>query len=221
MLKRSFFSLLILFPLLALSTPTDCGIIQKPIKFDQKRIVLTREYRLQHYGINTKSIRIQPKMIVLHWTMTSTLKTAFSVFYSPTLRGRRHLKKHGQLNVSAHYLVARNGQIYQMMPTNLMARHVIGLNNIAIGIENVGGQGGKENLTPAQVRANVCLIRLLKKKYPSIQYLIGHFEYLRFKNSSLWEEKNPAYKTHKIDPGKKFMRDVRQKVKDLGLKSKP
>ena len=84
-----------------------------------------------------------------------------------------------------------------------------GLNNIAIGIENVGGVGDIDDLTQAQVDANICLIRELKKQYPDIKYLIGHYEYGNLRNTKLWQEKDSSYITDKKDPGEKFMRLVR------------
>jgi hypothetical protein len=51
----------------------DIKIIQKPIVFDKERIQLTKEYRLQHYGIKSDSIKIKPRMIVLHWTVLESL----------------------------------------------------------------------------------------------------------------------------------------------------
>jgi N-acetyl-anhydromuramyl-L-alanine amidase AmpD len=107
-------------------------------------------------------------------------------------------------------VVDRDGKIYQLMPTNWMARHTVGLNNIAIGIENVGGYSNQaEDLTDAQVAANIQLVKYLKKQYPEITYLIGHFEYGEFRKTKLWEEKDKNYFTHKVDPGKKFMCQVR------------
>ena len=44
-------------------------------------------------------------------------------------------------------------------------RHIIGYNWCAIGIENVGGVNGVEDLTDAQLEANVELIKYLHKKY--------------------------------------------------------
>lgn len=58
-------------------------IIQKPIQFDKKRIALTREYQLTHYGIDSESIEIEPKMIVLHWTCIPSLDTTFRIFNPP------------------------------------------------------------------------------------------------------------------------------------------
>jgi len=190
-------------------------IIQKPILFDKQRIELTQEYRLKHYGIKSQSIVIQPQMIVLHWTNTKDLQTSYAHLYPASLSGRPDIAKGGNLNVSAHFLVDHNGKIYQLMPSNWMARHIIGLNNIAIGIENIGGTHDRDDLTAAQVNANVALVKFLKTQYPSIKYLIGHYEYSKFRNTNLWQEKNNHYFTHKSDPGEKFMRLVRLQVGTL------
>jgi beta-N-acetylhexosaminidase len=108
------------------------------------------------------------------------------------------------------------------MPENWMARHVIGLNYSSIGVENVGGYKNKrDDLTPAQRQANKDLIRYLKHKYPTIQYLIGHYEYTQMENTPLWLEKDKGYRTVKADPGAKFMAEMRESVKDLLLKSPP
>ncbi len=195
-------------------TPKSCStkniaIIQKPIIFDKEREKLTKEYRLEHYGIKAESITIKPQMIVLHWTAMKDLQGAYRAFNRPTLGYRPELKKAGNLNVSVPFIVDRDGKIYQLMPIDWMARHTLGLNNIAIGIENVGGVNGQEDLTDAQVKANICLVKYLKEKYPSITYLIGHYEYGEFRNTALWQEKDKKYFTHKTDPGKKFMCQVR------------
>jgi len=193
----------------------ESTIIQKPIVFNKERIILTRQYRLEHYGIKSRSIKIKPLMVVLHWTATKNFKTAYDIFNRATLNNRPELKGGGNLNVSTHFLVGRDGKIYQLMPTNWMARHVIGLNNIAIGIENVGGENGKENLTSAQVSADIYLVKYLKKRYSSIRYLIGHYEYGKFRHTDLWKERDKNYFTKKVDPGKKFMYLVRSGLHGL------
>jgi N-acetyl-anhydromuramyl-L-alanine amidase AmpD len=96
-----------------------------------------------------------------------------------------------------------------------MARHVIGLNYCAIGIENVGSP--KHLLTDRQLKADAWLIRKLCKKY-DIKYLIGHQEYRLFEHTPLWKEKDKNYRTSKIDPGEVFMFRLRQKLKDLHLR---
>ena len=189
-------------------------IKQKPIVFTEKRKKLTREYIKSHYGLSVKNIEIIPKSIVLHWTAVMDFEKSFERLNAELLfSDRADIAKASALNVSAHFLVKRDGTIYQLMPDNWMARHVIGLNYSSIGIENVGGEGNeKEDLTQAQLRANIWLVKYLKTKYPSIKNVIGHHEYRDFENSSLWLEKDAGYRTQKADPGVKFMNDVRSAV---------
>lgn len=186
-------------------------ITQKPIQFNKERIDLTRGYQLTHYGIDSKSIDIEPKMIVLHWTCISSFDVTFRIFNPPSFpkSSPRRSELPGDLNVSSHFLVDRDGSIYQLMPEKWMARHVIGLNHYAIGIENIGGVNSKDDLTPEQVRANAFLVCYLKKKYPTINHVIGHNEYLSYKNTPLWLEKDPNYQTDKTDPGPTFLTKVK------------
>ena len=193
--------------------PQNINIIPKPIIFNEQRIALTQQYRYDHYGIKSKSIVIQPRMIVLHWTDSKNFKCSYANFYPASLHERPDIKHGGNLNVSVHFLVDRDGKIYQLMPTNWMARHTIGLNNIAIGIENVGGEANRDDLTMAQVNSNASLIKFLKMQYPNIKYVIGHYEYGKFRHTSLWQEKDTHYFTYKDDPGKTFMRLVRETIK--------
>ena len=200
---------------------TKARIIQKPIDFGVKRIKLTKAYIKHHYHLEPKDITIKPKMIVLHWTAEMAFEDSFARLYPQILYSdRKDIAAASALNVSAHFLVDRNGTIYQLMPENIMARHVIGLNYCTIGVENVGGEGNKkEDLTPAQLQANIELVRYLANKYPSIEYLIGHYEYRTFENTPLWLESDKGYRTKKVDPGTHFMQAIRNNVADLHLKS--
>ena len=191
----------------------------KPIIFDSQRIQLSLEYLKNRYGIIQSTPSIKPIMIVLHWTAIPTLEQTFDVFNRSTLpNARKGIQYASMLNVSSQYLVDRDGTIFQLMPDTLFARHVIGLNYCAIGIENVGSE--KDPLTEAQLNANVQLIRYLKDKYP-IEYVIGHYEYKQFIGTPLWKETNPNYLTDKTDPGVMFMKKIRERIKDLDLKGAP
>jgi beta-N-acetylhexosaminidase len=198
-------------------------IIDKPIDFGPARIAMTKEYIQSHYGKSVKNIEITPKIILLHWTAEMDFDKSFKrLLPEKLLSDRKDIVKASALNVSAHFLVARDGTIYRLMPETWMARHVIGLNYSSIGIENVGGKGNNtDDLTPAQRQANIDLVYYLKSKYPSIQYLVGHHEYTQMENTSLWLEKDKGYRTVKFDPGEKFMRDIREGVKCLDLKAPP
>ena len=158
-------------------------------------------------------------MIVLHWTAIPTLEKTFDVFNRSTLpNARKGIQYASRLNVSSQYLVDRDGTIFQLMADTLFARHVIGLNYCAIGVDNVGGE--KDPLTEAQLNANVQLIRYLKDKYP-IEYVIGHYEYKQFIGTPLWKETNPNYLTEKTDPGVIFMKKIIERIEDLHLKGAP
>ena len=191
---------------------TKNAIIQKPILFTDKRKELTKEYVKERYGLSPKTIEIEPKMIVLHWTAVMDFNKSYERLYPELLfSDRADIANASALNVSAHFLVDRDGAIYQLMPDNWMARHVIGLNYSSIGVENVGGEGNaKEDLTQAQLEANIRLVKYLKTKYPSIEHIIGHHEYREYENSPLWLERDDEYRTQKADPGEKFMRSVRE-----------
>ena len=209
--------------LLFSNTVPKIKIMDKPIDFGKERIAMTKAYIKQHYGIKTNSIKITPKIIVLHWTAEMSFNKSFKRLQPQRLlTDRKDIAKASALNVSAQFLVARDGTIYRLMPENWMARHVIGLNYSSIGVENVGGKGNrKDDLTQAQRRSNIALIRYLKAKYPSIEYLIGHHEYRQMESTSLWLEKDKGYRTVKSDPGKKFMSEMRAATKDLHLKTPP
>ncbi len=187
------------------------SLIQKPIMFTQKRKNMTKEYIKNRYGLRVNNIHIEPKMIVLHWTAVMDFDECFERLNTEELYSDRgDIASASALNVSAHFLVDRDGTIYQLMPDNWMARHVIGLNYSAIGIENIGGEGNiKEDLTNAQIQSNIKLVKYLKAKYPTIKHLIGHHEYREYENSPLWLELDDGYRTIKADPGDRFMNAVR------------
>jgi N-acetylmuramoyl-L-alanine amidase len=195
-------------------------IIDRPIIFNEEREELSLEYLKERYDLEQSSPDINPKIIVLHWTAIPDLESSFRAFNSVKLPGAREdIQEAGALNVSAHFLVDRDGTIYRLMPETTMARHVIGLNHVAIGVENVGGT--KETpLTEAQLNANIGLVKYLDEKY-NIEYLLGHYEYPQFEGHELWLEKDDGYRTQKTDPGKEFMQKVREKTKSLNFKPVP
>lgn len=194
-------------------------VIDKPIVFDEERKQLSLEYLEKRHGLRQVEPTIKPIMVVLHWTVVPTVEQTFNAFNRSRLPGgRKDIATVSPLNVSAQYLVDRNGTIFQLMPDTIFARHVIGLNYCAIGVENIGSN--KNPLTAAQLLANEQLIRYLKRKYP-IEYVIGHYEYTRFKGTKLWKETDPGYSTYKTDPGIGFMRKIREKIKDLNIKGAP
>ncbi|WP_199120384.1 peptidoglycan recognition family protein [Pedobacter sp. ASV28] len=205
---------------ISLLTAQEIKIIDKPIIYDSTRVRLSLAYLKERHGLVKNTPTITPVMVVLHWTAAKTFSSTFNAFNQPKLPNgdRKDIAQVSSLNTSSQYLIDRDGTIYRLMPDNYFARHVIGLNYCAIGIENVGSSNFP--LTEAQLLANEQLVRYLHKKY-HIQYLIGHYEYTKFKTTSLWKETNPKYQTGKNDPGADFMKLIRYNLKDLGLKGAP
>lgn len=218
-MKNMICALLVLMACFTKAQSNELKIISKPIDYSRERINLSLDYLKSHYNMVQNSPTISPKIIVLHYTAGGTIETNYKYFNRTHLESARNtLKKQSTLNVSSQFIVDRDGTVYQLMEPNLFARHTIGLNYCAIGIENIGSKS--QPLTEKQVLANAQLVRYLTKKY-KIEYLIGHSEYGAFRGSKLWKETDPNYFTVKEDPGKDFMKKVRLLVTDLDLKDKP
>ena len=56
------------------------------------------------------------------------------------------------------------------------------------------------------------------KKHSKIQYVLGHMEWKRFERAPFFRELDPTYRNAKADPGHRFMRLLRNQLKDLKLK---
>jgi len=52
----------------------------------------------------------------------------------------------------------------------------------------------------------------LGDKYPEIKHVIGHNDYLKYKTSDLWLEKDRNYQTDKTDPGLYFVDKVKRLI---------
>ena len=155
---------------------TQKEIVDIPIIFDEQRIELTKEYLQNRYELDQETPDITPKMVVLHWTAIPSLKKSFEAFNRSTLPNwRPDLVNVSGLNVSSHFLVDQDGTIYRLMPETTMARHTIGLNHCAIGIENVGGTEAMP-LTKAQLKSNIYLVNYLASKY-DIDYIYFNKDY--------------------------------------------
>jgi len=209
---------ILLLAQLSCSPKASFRIFEKPITWNAEREALSLQYLKERHGLDQKEASINPQMVVVHWTAIDNIEVTFDLFDSPTIGGRADLTSASNLNVSSQFLIDRDGTIFRLLPDRTFARHTIGLNYLAIGIENIGGTD--DPLTKAQLKANEELIRYLKRNYP-IDYVIGHHEYQNFQTTPLWKEEDPDYRTVKTDPGDKFMEKLRKNLSDLGLKPIP
>jgi N-acetyl-anhydromuramyl-L-alanine amidase AmpD len=192
-------------------------VVESPLAWSAERERLTLEYRRLHSDPTATDVAITPTVIVLHYTGGGSAANTMRYFDRLELEeARDQLRKGGAVNVSAHFVVDRDGTIHRLQPETRMARHCIGLNHTAIGIENVG-DGDRWPLTDAQVAANAALVRDLAARFP-IELLIGHSESNALRGTPYFVELVKGYRNTKPDPGDEFLRRVRAEVADLGLR---
>ena len=196
--------------------PAPPPIVDAPLAWSPERERATLAYRRAHSDPDATDLAITPRTIVLHYTGGNSAKSTRAYFDQPEIEAERaELRRAGAVNVSSHFVVDRDGTIYQLQPPTRFARHCIGLNHVAIGIENAG-DGDKWPLTDAQVAADAALIRELVRRYPITQ-LLAHSEVERLRDQPYYIERDPHYRNSKPDPGAAFMAAVRSRVRDLGL----
>ena len=156
---------------------TKPPIVQKYIRFGAGRKAQMEDYGKRHYGQHTY-VLTDPKAIVLHHTAGATWQSAWYTFDG---NAAYNGEKPG---VSAHFIIHKDGTIYQCLPLSYRARHAIGMNWKSIGIEFVQeGKSGKDGHwmdqqilnRDKQVTAGLRLVRYLKARF-GIQNsdVIGH-----------------------------------------------
>jgi N-acetyl-anhydromuramyl-L-alanine amidase AmpD len=203
-------------PAAAVDAGPPLAIVDAPMAWSDARARLTLEYRRQHSDPDATDLAIDPKVIVLHYTAGGSAKATRDYFDNLEIEAARaQIARAGKVNVSSHYLVDRDGTIYRLQPETRFARHCIGMNHIAIGIENVGDEA-KWPLTDAQVAADAALIRDLVRRFPKITHVLGHHE-ITSHHPAYYQERDPAYANDKPDPGARFMTAVRREIADLHL----
>ncbi len=190
--------------------------IDAPMAFGKERETLTLAYRRQHSDPAASDVVIAPRIIVIHSTGGDSARATRAYFDNPRIEAARTtLARGGAVNVSAHFLVDRNGTIYRLQLATRYARHCIGLNHTAIGIENVGDETAAP-LTRAQLAADAALVRELVAQFP-IKYLLGHYEVMQFRANPMFVERDATYSNDKPDPDAAFMTALRERVADLPL----
>jgi N-acetylmuramoyl-L-alanine amidase len=162
-------------PVKAGPAPAAPPIVQRPIPYGSRRRAEMAAYCRRHYHID--SWHLVPHVIVLHFTDSSTFLSAWYTFVADT-------PQRGELpGVASQFIIDKDGRIYQLVPTNAVTRHTVGLNYCAIGIEMVQQEGGagahwadRQILgRPAQIGAALRLVRWLQHKYHiATKNVIGH-----------------------------------------------
>ena len=147
-------------------------IVSKPIPFPDSRKQEMAAYASRHYGLDTFRLE-HPRAIVEHYTASDSFEATWNTFASnaPDL---------GELpGTCAHFVVDKDGTIYQLVPLDIMCRHASGMNWTAFGIEMVATSDGEILANPRQLEAALRLTAWLMARFGiQLRDVIGHNENL-------------------------------------------
>ena len=131
-----------------------------------------RDLKSPNFGRKKRSIK-SVKAIVLHYTGMQSERESIKRLCNP------------KFEVSCHYLINQNGNIYRLVQDNKIAWHAgkscwaifKNLNNNSIGIElvNKGHRFGYTNFKKKQLSSLINICKILIKKYKiKKKYIVGH-----------------------------------------------
>jgi len=154
--------------------PARPAIVAKPIPFGPTRRAETAAYAARHYGLHTWRLE-HPRVIVEHYTASDSLSSAWSTFARDVPDGELHELP----GTCAHFVIDRDGKIYQLVSLTTICRHTVGLNWTAIGIEHVGTSDASILQDARQMAASLRLTLWLVHRFGiSLPNVIGHNESL-------------------------------------------
>jgi beta-N-acetylhexosaminidase len=154
--------------------PARPAIVQKPIPFSAHRRAEMAQYAERHYGVHMWRLA-HPRVIVEHYTASNSFSSAWNTFANDSPDAELHELP----GTCAHFVVDRDGTIYQLVPLSTMCRHTVGLNWTAIGIEHVGTSDVSVLQNSRQIDASLKLTLWLMHRFDiSLPNVIGHNESL-------------------------------------------
>jgi N-acetylmuramoyl-L-alanine amidase len=151
-------------------------IVWSPVPFGAKRRAETVAYTRRHYGsFMAPTWRLaHPHVIVIHYTEASYSST-FNTFADDVPDSELHELP----ATSAHFVIDTDGTIHQLVSLGTIARHTVGLNWTAIGIEHVGFSDAQVLADRREIGASLRLVRWLRCRYGiAVKNVIGHAESL-------------------------------------------
>jgi N-acetylmuramoyl-L-alanine amidase-like protein len=180
------------------------AMVWKPIPFGPRRKREMAAYSKRHYGRATWRLT-NPHVVVEHFTGSDCFSCAWNTFASnsPDL---------GELpGTCAHFIVARNGTVYQLVRLWIRCRHTVGLNWTAFGIEMVGRSDSEILHDSRQLHAALRLSLWLMSHFGIyLENVIGHNESL---NSPYHHELYPSWRCQTHSDWKRAdMRIFRRKL---------
>ena len=167
--------------------PPRPHIVWKPIPFSAARRAEMAAYSGRHYGAATWRLT-SPHVIVEHFTDNESFSGTWNTFAADTPDSELH-ELPGDC---AHFVIDRDGTIYQLVPLGVRCRHTVGLNWTAIGIEQVGVSDAEILSNPRELHAALALtVWLMARYHIALGDVIGHAESL---TSPFHHELDPAWR---------------------------
>ncbi|HPZ07798.1 MAG TPA: peptidoglycan recognition family protein [Candidatus Eremiobacteraeota bacterium] len=198
-------------------------IIQKLLPYEKWTKEYT-DYFQRHY--HDSSLELKPKAIVMHYTGSSSMESAYNTFYNGDYYDDGDV---GTIfgHLSVHYIIDSDGTIYQTLPCNWRCRGAYGVNQVAISIE-IAARNEDELLSNQKtLSASFKLVKFLKEYfYIPLENIWGHYEvaegkysknktvreyYTDYGDSRSPDCYPPAF--GRSDPGQKYMRKLRDYLK--------
>jgi beta-N-acetylhexosaminidase len=185
-------------------------IVRRFIPFGAKRKAETKAYAERHYGLATDKL-VDPKVIVEHYTESADAQSAINTFATDAPDAELHELP----QTCAHFVIDRDGTIYQLVSLTAICRHTVGLNYTAFGIEQAGFSDQEILNRKPELDAALQLTRWLRCRYGiDVRNVIGHNESL---SSPFHRERVPRLRTQTHDDWKKADMDIfRHKLDALG-----
>jgi beta-N-acetylhexosaminidase len=180
-------ALLLVVPAGAATPSLKPVIVAKPIPFGATRKAEMAAYAKRHYG--TASWRLaHPHVLVEHFTANESFSGTWNAFAAD----HADPELHELPGDCAHFVIDKDGTIYQLVRLSTMCRHTVGLNYTAIGVEAVGRSDAEILRNPRQLNALLQLAAWLMKTYGiALGDVIGHNESL---TSPYHQERYPAWR---------------------------
>ena len=167
--------------------PQRPPIVAKWIPFSAARRAEMAAYSLRHYGKAAWKLT-SPHVIVEHFTDNESFSGTWNTFAADTPDSELH-ELPGDC---AHFVIDRDGTIYQLVPLGVRCRHTVGLNWTAIGIEQVGESDAEILSNPRELHAALALtVWLMDRYHIALGDVIGHAESL---TSPFHHELDPAWR---------------------------
>lgn len=178
-----------------------------------------QNYNQRHYKEST--LELIPHAIVMHYTVSNTLSSAWNTFYNGAMYDDGDVgTTFGHL--SAHFIIDKDGTIYQTFPLERRCRGAYGVNHVALSIEMVAHDENSLLSNRKLINSSFRLVAYLMRQYNiPIEKVYGHYEvsegkkrvpeYLDYGDSKYPDFYPPAF--GRTDPGKEYMKQLRSYLK--------